>query len=98
LFALHGAYNRPNWLREECRVDPTETVTQFVLEYAEHEPPLPLDPALSLRRDLGIGSLALVALTLRLGDALAIDLAKAGAELHRLDTVADLIGICRGRP
>jgi acyl carrier protein len=73
-------------------------VGRLVKEYAE----VPLqgdpDPDASLRRDLGIESLSLVSLALRIGEALAVDQTAAGHELHRIDTVADLIAMCRATP
>lgn len=70
-------------------------VTELVLEYAQTPAPLPLAPTLSLRRDLSVDSLSLVALTLRLGDELEVDLTERGIDLSRLDTVGDLLSLGR---
>ena len=70
-------------------------VAELVLEYAQTPAPLPLLPTLSLRRDLSVDSLSLVALTLRLGDELEVDLTERGIDLSRLDTVGDLVSLGR---
>lgn len=70
-------------------------IHQLVLEYAQTPSAPPLPPSLSLRRDLSIDSLSLVALTLRLGDELRVDLLQAGIDLSRLDTVGDLLSLGR---
>jgi acyl carrier protein len=72
-----------------------ERISEILLEYAEVIPPKPLDPSLSLRDDLEIESLSLVALTLRVGDALKVDLVEAGIELSQLQTVGDLFRLGR---
>jgi acyl carrier protein len=80
---------------------PTESlevrVTRLVLEYAQAKPagPAPLDPALTLRGDLEIDSLALVSLTIRLGEELNVDVVDSGIEFSELKTVADLNAIAR---
>ena len=70
-------------------------VAELVLEYAQTPAPLPLAPTLSLRSDLSVDSLSLVALTLRLGDELQVDLTERGIDLSRLDTVGDLVSLGR---
>lgn len=70
-------------------------ILDLVAQYAQTPPDGPIGPALSLRRDLSIDSLSLVALTLRLGDELELDLLNAGFDLGRLDTVGDLIAFGR---
>ena len=77
--------------------DTVETlVTDLLLEHAQNVPaqrPLPL--GLSIRKDLAVESLSLVAVTLRLGEELEIDVTEAGIELGGLDTVGDLVIIAR---
>jgi acyl carrier protein len=72
-----------------------ERIGNLVLEYAQTPAPIPLAPSLSLRRDLSIDSLSLVALVLRFGDELAVDLLSLGLDLSRLDTVSDLLELGR---
>jgi acyl carrier protein len=73
------------------------TVNRLVLEYAQARPLAPagalLDPKLTLRGDLAIDSLALVSLTLRLGEELAVDVVESGLEFSQLQTVGDLLAI-----
>jgi acyl carrier protein len=70
-------------------------VTRLVMEYALTTPPLPLDPALTLREDLSIDSLSLVSLTLRLGEEMSFDVVATGLELSRLVTFRDLVELGR---
>lgn len=70
-------------------------IAELVLSYADRAPTAPLSASLSLRRDLSIDSLSLVALTLRLGDELHVDLVERGIDLSRLDTVGDLFALAR---
>jgi acyl carrier protein len=70
-----------------------ERVTRLVMEYASSAPSLPVDPALSLRRDLAIDSLSLVSLTLRLGEEMSCDVVEMGLELGRLETFRDLVAL-----
>jgi hypothetical protein len=72
-----------------------DRITALLLEYVQTAPAGPLDPSLSLREDLAIESLSLVALTLRVGDALNVDLTQAGIELGGLHTVSDLFQLGR---
>lgn len=73
-----------------------ERVTRLLLEYAQVLPgERTLPSGLSLRKDLAIESLSLVAVTLRLGDELEVDVLASGVELGRLDTVGDLIAVAR---
>jgi acyl carrier protein len=73
-----------------------QLIPNLLSEYAQAPPP---DGAwrasLSLRRDLGIDSLSLVSLTLRLGDALAVEVVDQSLELGRLETVGDLFRLGR---
>lgn len=74
----------------------SERVTRLLLDYAPAPPcERPLPAGLSLRRDLAIESLSLVALMLRLGDELGADIVESGIDLGRLDTVADLLAVAR---
>lgn len=73
-----------------------ERVTRLLLEHAQNIPverPFPL--SLSIRKDLAVESLSLVAVTLSLGEELEIDVTEAGIELGGLDTVGDLVLIAR---
>jgi acyl carrier protein len=71
-----------------------ERITRLVIEYAQSPPAaLPLDPRLSLRKDLSIDSLALVSLALRLGEEMSYDVAQMGIELGRLETLGDLVAL-----
>jgi acyl carrier protein len=73
-----------------------DRITEILLEYAEAAPAGGrLDASLSLRRDLEIESLSLVALVLRIGDELQVDLSDAGIELAKLNTVGDLFQLGR---
>jgi acyl carrier protein len=73
-----------------------DRITDILLEYAAAAPSArPLDPALSLRDDLAIESLSLVALTLRVGDLIDVDLVQSGIELSGLHTVGDLFQMAR---
>jgi acyl carrier protein len=69
-------------------------VKRVVLEYAQNIP-AELHTRMSLQRDLAIESLALVALTLRLGDEFEVDVVEAGLDLGSLKTVGDLFGLAR---
>jgi len=69
-----------------------ERVFRLVLEYAAAaDAGQGLDPRLNLRSDLGVESLALVSLAIRLGEEFGADLAERGIELGTLQTVGDLI-------
>jgi acyl carrier protein len=71
-----------------------QRVTRLVGEYALNPVGAgPLDMRLSLRKDLAIDSLSLVSLALRLGEEMAYDVAQAGVELGRLETVGDLVAL-----
>jgi hypothetical protein len=78
--------------------DRVETlVTELLLEHAQNVPSQrPFPRALSIRKDLAVESLSLVAVTLRLGEELNVDVLEAGIELGGLDTVGDLVTIARG--
>jgi hypothetical protein len=73
-----------------------QLIPNLLSEYAQSAPP---DGAwrssLSLRGDLGIDSLSLVSLTLRLGDALAVEVVDERLELGGLQTVGDLFQLGR---
>lgn len=76
-------------------MDVDARVTALVLEYSQSPPAGPLDPNASLRNDLGVDSLSLVSVAVALGDQFGIDLVEWGAELSRLETLADLITLGR---
>jgi len=74
-----------------------DRITRLLLEHAQNVPPeRPFPPELSLRRDLAVESLSLVAVTLRLGEELDVDVVESGIELGGLDTVGDLVLVARG--
>jgi acyl carrier protein len=68
-----------------------------LLDHAQSVPAQrPLSSELSLRKDLAIESLSLVAVALRLGEELGVDMLESGIDLGRLDTVGDLVIIAHG--
>lgn len=74
-------------------VDVDARVTALVLEYSQNPPAGPLDPRASLRKDLGVDSLSLVSVAVALGDEVGVDLVDWGADLGKLETLADLIAL-----
>jgi acyl carrier protein len=72
-----------------------ERVTRLVAEYAQSRPEGPLHPRLTLRGDLAIDSLALVSMTIRLGEEFGVDIVESGVELGQLETVGDLAAIAQ---
>ena len=72
-----------------------ERVTRLVTEYAQAPPDGPLHPKLTLRGDLAIDSLALVSMTIRLGEEFGVDIVDSGVELGQLETVGDLAAIAQ---
>jgi acyl carrier protein len=73
-----------------------DRIDELVREYAQARPPPgPLDAAASLRDDLGVESLALVSLIVRLGDELGVDAGEAALDMGGLVTVADLRALAR---
>lgn len=71
-------------------------LTQLVLEHAASAPAeRPLSPALNLRGDLGLDSMSLVALMVRLGDDLGLDVGALDVELGSLKTFGDLLRVAR---
>ena len=76
-------------------MDVDARVTALVLEYSQSPPVGPLDLNASLRNDLGVDSLSLVSVAVALGDQFGVDLVEWGAELSRLETLADLISLGR---
>ena len=69
---------------------------RFLQEYAQTQVlTSPLNQGLSLRGDLEIDSLALVSLTIRLGEEFNVDVVDSGVELGQLETVGDLIGVAK---
>lgn len=77
-----------------------ETVQQCVERLVREYAPgvlgdRPLGPELSLHDDLAIESLALMSLTLRLGNDFGVDVIEAGIELGGLKTLGDLIGVAQ---
>ena len=74
-------------------MDVDARIATLVLEYAQVPPAGPLNPKASLRKDLGVDSLALVSVAVALGDQFGVDLVEWGADLSKLETVADLIAL-----
>ena len=72
-----------------------EQVTRLLAGYAQRSLGPRPDPRLSLRDDLGIESLALVSLVVRLGDELGVDASDDALELAGLSTVGDLVALAR---
>lgn len=73
-----------------------ELVHRLLHEYAQNGAnPGPFDPGLSIRDDLGIESLSLVSLAVRLGDHLGVDVASEEMELGSLRCVADVLALGR---
>ena len=71
-------------------------VERLVLEYAQSVPAeRPLEARLSLQNDLGIESLSLVSLALRLGGEFGVDIVEQGLELGQLRTMGDLLKVAR---
>jgi acyl carrier protein len=72
--------------------DPVEErVERLVLEYALNQTEAgALDKRLSLHDDLGIESVALVSLAVRLGEELGFDVVELGLDLGDLKTLGDL--------
>jgi len=69
-------------------------VERLVLEYAQIIPDArPIPAGLALREQLGIESLALVSLVLRLADDLGVNVVELGVELGNVKTVGDLVGV-----
>jgi acyl carrier protein len=71
-----------------------ESVTRILLEYAQSATPVgQLSRAVRLRHDLGIESLSLVAVVVRIGEELGVDVADSGVEVGELETVGDAIAL-----
>jgi acyl carrier protein len=75
-------------------------ITNLVLEYAMHAPPdRPLRPEFSLRDEIGLDSLALVSLMVRLGEEFEVDFveesSRLGLNLHEIATFGDLVRLGR---
>jgi acyl carrier protein len=71
----------------EARVD------RLVRQYALSAPAGRLDAGLVLRDQLGIESLSLVSLIVRLGDELGVDVIESGIQFGETKTVADLVRV-----
>jgi acyl carrier protein len=72
-----------------------EQVVRLLAGYAQRPLGPRPDPRLSLRDDLGIESLSLVSLVVRLGDELGVDAADDALDLSGLATVGDLVTLAR---
>jgi hypothetical protein len=69
-------------------------VERLVRMYAPTPPSAgALGSTLALREDLGIESLALVSLVVRLGDELGVDVVESGIEIGTAKTVGDLVRV-----
>jgi acyl carrier protein len=73
-------------------------VSRLITEYAQSPPTgksqaTSLDHRLTLRGDLAIDSLALVSLTIRVGEEFNVDIVESGLEFGELQTVGDLMAI-----
>ena len=70
-------------------------VSRLITEYAQAPAAqtTALDHRLTLRGDLAIDSLALVSLTIRLGEEFNVDIVESGLEFGELQTVGDLMAI-----
>jgi acyl carrier protein len=72
-----------------------EQVTRLLAGYAQRPLGARPDLRLSLRDDLGIESLSLVSLVVRLGDELGVDASDDALDLSGLATVGDLVALAR---
>jgi len=72
-----------------------DRVTRLLAGYAQRPLGARPDARLSLRDDLGIESLSLVSLVVRLGDELGVDAADDALDLAGLRTVGDLVALAR---
>lgn len=71
-------------------------VTRLVLEYCVRAPDgRPLDAGLVLKEQLGLESMSLVSLLVRMGDELGIDIAERELELGKIKTVGDLVRVAQ---
>ena len=71
-----------------------DTVSGILLDYIPDTPgpgQLPFPSSRSLREDLGIESLSLVSVVLRIADELGVDAMNISEGLHSLRTVGDLL-------
>lgn len=71
-------------------------VSRLITEYSQAPSAggaAPFDHKLTLRGDLAIDSLALVSLTIRLGEEFNVDIVESGLEFGELQTVGDLVAI-----
>ena len=73
-----------------------DRITRLLLDHAQCAPaarPLPSD--LSIRKDLAVESLSMVAVLVELGAELDVDVSESGVDLGRVDTVGDLVAVGR---
>jgi acyl carrier protein len=71
-------------------------VERLLLEYALTIPEKrPLEAGLDLREELGVESLALVSLVLRMADELGVNAIELGVELGTVKTVGDLVRLAQ---
>jgi acyl carrier protein len=73
-----------------------ERVTRLLLEHAQNVPAeRPFPARLSIRKDLAVESLSLVAVTLALGDELNVDVTEVNIDFGGIETVGDLVNVAR---
>jgi len=90
------SYASPSLASPSAADDLEQRISRIVLEYAQQgSPSLPLDKSLDLRTDLGVESLSLVSLAVRLGEEFGVDIADTELDFGGLRTVGDLIQLGR---
>jgi acyl carrier protein len=72
-----------------------DSIRAILADYCDLSSNVPLNLSLSIRNDLAIDSLTFVSILLRLEDVLETDLLESGIELHRIETIGDLVRIGR---
>jgi acyl carrier protein len=76
--------------------DSAAWVTRLVLEYSDGAPATrPLNPSLNLKDQLGIDSMSLVSLVVRMSDELGVDVGALEVELGSVNTIGDLVRLAR---
>ena len=69
-------------------------ISTILAEYLQTNPlNLPFDSSISIRDTLGLKSLALVSLILRIGDEFEVDITDSVTELNSIITVGDLYSL-----
>jgi acyl carrier protein len=70
-----------------------DCIRGILSDYCELKSDAPMDLTLSIRNDLAIDSLTFVSIILRLEDSLQVDLLESGIELHKIESIGDLIDV-----